>query len=216
MVFRLIERWAYILSESSFPGCFLFRSRGVFHFLPALTQSTVYDCVCWRVCLHTTVHAMRAPEGVDGGVHEIWDTGLLCCVLVWPSLCVRKHRLTPLRSDADKKRHEVSFPRNDVTACENPVTHQLLSVWIFLFLCLCFFCLRHLFHLSHLARLSPASLTSVERIQGLVYVVRTTPSLMKQIRLQCGGMFVLLVCVLLFWPLHTLLAACLLCWYYTD
>lgn len=28
-----------VLSESSFPRCFLFRSRGVFHFLPVLPQS---------------------------------------------------------------------------------------------------------------------------------------------------------------------------------
>lgn len=90
-------------------------------------KSAVYDCVCWLVSLCTSVHKTCDHAGVDEGAHGNWHTGLLCCVLMWPSLCAHKHRLTPLRSETDKKGHEITFPHSDVTACENPVTNQILS-----------------------------------------------------------------------------------------
>ncbi len=139
-----------VLSESSFPGCFLFRSRGVFHFLPALPQSwsgflhvfqlyeiyRVWLCMLACVSAHEYAWDMRNMQVFDAGARGKWDTGLLRCVQMWPSLRAHKHRPTPLRSETDKKSREVTFPPSDVTACENPVTNQPLSLSLSLSLAL--------------------------------------------------------------------------------
>ena len=133
-----------VLSESSFPGCFLFRSRGVFHFLPALPQSLVrlpsclpalWNLLCMTVyvgvcpCAEESVWNVCTCRCSWGWHTEKCDTGAsLLCFDVAFALHAQNYRLAPLRSETDKGRHEVTFPHSDVTACENPVAQQLLSL----------------------------------------------------------------------------------------
>lgn len=76
-----------------------------------------------RVC-ETCAHAGVLEDGT-----QKCDTGAsLLCFDVAFALHAQNYHLAPLRSETDKGRHEVTFPHSDVTACENPVAQQLLSL----------------------------------------------------------------------------------------
>lgn len=80
---------------------------------------TISVCCCVWLCA-------RAHAGEEV-VHGKWHIGLLCCVSdVIFALCAQTAP-APLRSEVDKRRHGVNFPHSDVSACENPITTQLVS-----------------------------------------------------------------------------------------
>lgn len=220
-----VDVWVHILSESSFPGCFLFRSRGVFHFLPALAQILVslpscppafWNLLCMTSCVGTQVCTQLLTQWVHTKAFLMvhLKSSLLCFGATFVRVCTN----ITWRLWGQRLIRKDIFPHDDVTACENPVTHQLLSAvcWNFSFSPSVdpFAVLPHSTPPTPPCGQAVLSDTSWEDTLG--YVVRPPPSLMKQVCLQCIEMFAPLIYVLLFWPLHTLLAACLPCWYYTN
>lgn len=142
------------------------------------------------------------------------------------ALCARKHRLTPLRSETDKKRHKVIFPHSDVTTCENLVTNQS-DAGYFEFVsfsvppdqtlsCVTDTC-REVTGSTLLAQTWEHKKANKKEILALVYVVSTSPLLMKR---QCScnteEYFCFLSGCCCFGPCRAYSICYFLCWYYIS
>ena len=167
------------------------------------------------VSVHEAHAAVAPKDGTQGFSAVFWcDPHSVHTNKSWNTSEVRG----PIRKHMKKLSH------SDVTACENLVTIQPVT-----FNCLSFlfgyfapgspipaerFPLSH-YWLRHLQRWQLKNANKRE-IFALVFVVSTSPSLMKrQFPCNTEKCFCFLSGCLLFWPLQTLLAA-FLCWYFTS
>lgn len=113
--------WVCVLSESSFPVCFLIQGCVPLPSCFATISVKLPSCLVELKCARNMWVLVSTPALME-------ETVLLCCVLMWSSPLVHQHHLTPLRSDTDKERHGLIFPHSDVSACENHVRNQPVYV----------------------------------------------------------------------------------------
>lgn len=226
-----------VLSESSFPVCFLFRSRGVFHFLPALPQSrsgflhvfqrneTYIVWLCTLVCISVP----KCAWNICGRWRRRGHTQKrqrFSAVFWCDPRPVYVNTAWHLWGQTLIRKYMVTFPHSDVSACEILVRNQPVSIH-FEFLSF-LFGPPALLHPSSLppdqtfsfisdyyrevtgSTLLAHTLTDMphKRKSWLLFTWLALPSLMKhQFSCYTGRMFLLPVWVLLFWPLLTLLLA---------
>lgn len=138
--------WVYILSESSFPGCFLSRSRGVFHFLPPLHQScsgflpvfhfhdlrTAYGCVLCT-CIYTACALCVCTESLWRGIGREKIVQRVSTLFphenrpVYPNIAWHLWGQTQIRGDMKKFSHTMM----SLMGKKRPVRLQLLfGVWL--------------------------------------------------------------------------------------